>query len=1267
MRAILQRKMMLVVWLAMMVSLGISKADVTVSSATELIDYLNSKSNGNFASLSSDGYVVLSRSTASVPTDVGTITINGGDIKLITHNLLSGTIALKGGNLSFSEDYSGIIGNMLCDIELYSGKLNVIVPRNDFIIEKVKAHGGEINLSDGSYINHMMIKDIEVYGNTEITGLRENSSSDYFPLCENMKILPDAENVILNDTYIAKTLEISGNTILDNVGCFETTINSGEIEIKNFSSERYEDTSTGTIIQKGGNVKMWNVSSKLVRVDGGELTIDGNPWLNPGVDELPSCQIPCVHVNGEDSKVTFLNGEGIIFREEETGSDVRLSKGELIIKDGEYRKIYAEGGKLSISGGIFTNIYIAKPTEVTLTGGRFKGSVDNTSLPALITISDDANMKPEDLLGKESSFFANSAFLQPNHIFSGTDIIAIHNDKNETIIYAGAIDFTKKATSEIDNWYEAALKANVGAIGTDVEIKNNVYIIKSEVGLAWVSQILNHASIYIWDSSAREQYKFGLVKDNPYVPSDKASFILAKDLNMSSYYGKNVDWGWIPFSLEHNQVFDGQGHTISGLKMEQSTACFIYNNKGLVKNIRLKGNVNIIADEYHVGDGYGAGFIMYNSGKIINCGYEGNITANSILSTNMGGFVYDNGGEILNSYMSGNVTGAKTGIGAGTDIMRIGGFVSDNDYGVISNCYKANKTSYTNGTNKKNYIITVADFDCSYEGSSGQKENYYTENEIELDLLNENVKQYNEQIEDETITQWSKWKIDRNENNGFPIHGENIPTIIESYFTLRSEGEGEFKAIYYTLKDETDPESQEEHIIYADTTVTFTSAKTVKLVANPAENYELEKVVKVSGEKETPLDVEFIPGEEVNYNVAVSDTLKAYFKLIEIIPEPEPEVITTDSVLTATQVNGKDLVVDNDKEEYLELEASGIDVSSLTINAGSSAVLELSGTNDLGTVTNNGTLIVQNVNGSLNAAIQNNGTFTDYTGKVTEVEGNASLSIEPITDNANDGETVTLVATAIADGTVSFQWQRQEDDGSWTNIEQTELMTRAMMLRAASEQTDELIVPLSEAGWYRCLITYKKGNTSTTLVAYAEVSDDGEVEEPENPEEDNPNLPDYPDYYNIYIETCEGVKATLSTKIVREGNSMTFTLETEEGYTDENITVKFKRSMFGYWETATPDEKGVYQIHNIYADIYITVEGVEEENPTGIEEIGGIKVYAKDGSIYVQTPKQEQVLIISISGAIVKNEKQVGLQRYDGLQRGVYVVKVGKQVFKTRN
>ena len=88
----------------------------------------------------------------------------------------------------------------------------------------------------------------------------------------------------------------------------------------------------------------------------------------------------------------------------------------------------------------------------------------------------------------------------------------------------------------------------------------------------------------------------------------------------------------------------------------------------------------------------------------------------------------------------------------------------------------------------------------------------------------------------------------------------------------------------------------------------------------------------------------------------------------------------------------------------------------------------------------------------------------------------------------------------------------------------------------------------------------------------------------------------------------------------------------------------------------------------LYKDFSFPIK-ITTENPMAIEEIDRMqaKVYSKDGSIYVQTPKQEQVLIISISGAIVKNEKQIGLQRYDGLQRGVYVVKVGKQVFKIRN
>ena len=163
-----------------------------------------------------------------------------------------------------------------------------------------------------------------------------------------------------------------------------------------------------------------------------------------------------------------------------------------------------------------------------------------------------------------------------------------------------------------------------------------------------------------------------------------------------------------------------------------------------------------------------------------------------------------------------------------------------------------------------------------------------------------------------------------------------------------------------------------------------------------------------------------------------------------------------------------------------------------------------------------------------------------------------------------------------------------------------------------------------------------------------------------------PVTPDYPDYYNIYVDECEGVTVETSTNVVREGNSMSFTVEVAEGYTAENMTVKVKRSLFGYTDVIEPNEEGKYEIRNIYTEIYITVEGVEKETPTGIEEITGVKVYTKDGSLYVQTPKQEQVVIISISGAVIKNETQIGLKRYD-LPRGIYIVRVGTQNYKIRN
>lgn len=165
-----------------------------------------------------------------------------------------------------------------------------------------------------------------------------------------------------------------------------------------------------------------------------------------------------------------------------------------------------------------------------------------------------------------------------------------------------------------------------------------------------------------------------------------------------------------------------------------------------------------------------------------------------------------------------------------------------------------------------------------------------------------------------------------------------------------------------------------------------------------------------------------------------------------------------------------------------------------------------------------------------------------------------------------------------------------------------------------------------------------------------------------------PTPPDPISYYNIYVEdVCDGVEVTLSNNVVREGNSISVYVKKDTAnYTFDNFKVYYKRSYYGGWEElkegTQPDE---YPIKNIWTHIYIKAEGAEEkEDPTGIESIEGVKVYTKDGSLYVQTPQREQVIIVSMSGAVVKNEEQVGLKQYHGLQPGIYIVRVGDKAYK---
>ena len=168
--------------------------------------------------------------------------------------------------------------------------------------------------------------------------------------------------------------------------------------------------------------------------------------------------------------------------------------------------------------------------------------------------------------------------------------------------------------------------------------------------------------------------------------------------------------------------------------------------------------------------------------------------------------------------------------------------------------------------------------------------------------------------------------------------------------------------------------------------------------------------------------------------------------------------------------------------------------------------------------------------------------------------------------------------------------------------------------------------------------------------------------------------PDYrPDpisYYNIYVEdVCDGVEVSASKQVVREGNSISVYVKKDTAnYTFDNFHVYYKEGYYDSWdELKEGTHPGEYPIKNIWTHIYIKAEGAEEkEDPTGIEQVEGVKVYTKDGSLYVQTPQREQVIIVSMSGAVVKNEEQIGLKQYHGLQPGIYIVRVGDRAYKLR-
>lgn len=152
--------------------------------------------------------------------------------------------------------------------------------------------------------------------------------------------------------------------------------------------------------------------------------------------------------------------------------------------------------------------------------------------------------------------------------------------------------------------------------------------------------------------------------------------------------------------------------------------------------------------------------------------------------------------------------------------------------------------------------------------------------------------------------------------------------------------------------------------------------------------------------------------------------------------------------------------------------------------------------------------------------------------------------------------------------------------------------------------------------------------------------------------------------YSDLSVTCEGLYLDADRKMVDNNGTTKVYLTIEPNYNAKNAHYMFRRGIHEAWEELTPStEANVFVITGIESDIYLKAT---DAISTGMEDIDGTaRIYTKDGSLYIYTPQQDDITVVSMTGAVVKRTKQIGLQSYP-LNQGIYVVRVGEQVFKVR-
>lgn len=157
--------------------------------------------------------------------------------------------------------------------------------------------------------------------------------------------------------------------------------------------------------------------------------------------------------------------------------------------------------------------------------------------------------------------------------------------------------------------------------------ENGTYVIKSAAELAWFA-------------------------DDAKVFGSSANAALEADIDL----GGNE---WTPIgntsSAKYSGNFDGQGHTVSGLKVANTAYAGLFGNvTGRVSNLTVKGSVSYSG----YSTSYAGGIAGYNAGEITNCISE--VTVSGKCSGGIAGY---NNGNITGCVNKGDITSSSEDIG----------------------------------------------------------------------------------------------------------------------------------------------------------------------------------------------------------------------------------------------------------------------------------------------------------------------------------------------------------------------------------------------------------------------------------------------------------------------------------------------------------------------------------------------------------------------------------------------------------------------------